>query len=354
MNSRKGIPRAAAGRVVPVVIVALLVAVGMSVTAVAAATASRSGKAMSKKQPCQISSRTGQRTIPLVDQGQSRPFLLRVPQGYDGRHYDGRHRVRLVLNLHLSGFNGAQQMAISQMGPVADRRGFAVAAPDGAVALGGSGYTWNIPGVPSPSFRPPVPAGTPNDEQYLMHVIRAAKRSLCINDKRIYVAGYSAGAQMASKMACDHAGKIAAIAPVSGLRAGVPKQTSSGGWQPDGKTCRPDQPVPILAFHGTADPLVPYAGDDDPGWGYGAETALARWAKINRCRRGRRSAAVTESVSVISYSKCEAHGAVRLYREDGAGHTWPGSTFPAIGPIDQTVNASALILRFFAEHPLRN
>jgi polyhydroxybutyrate depolymerase len=247
--------------------------------AYAVAMSSSSAAARSKKQPCQISSRTGQRTIPLVDQGQSRPFLLRVPQGYDGRHYDGRHRVRLVLNLHPSGFNGAQQMAISEMGPVADRRGFAVAAPDGAVALGGSGYTWNIPG-PSPSFRPPVPAGTPNDEQYLLHVIRAAKRSLCINDKRIYVAGYSGGAQMASKMACDHAGKIAAIAPVSGLRAGVPKQTSSGGWQPDGRTCRPDRPVPILAFHGTADPLARYAGDDDPGWGYGPRP---------RSRDGRRS-----------------------------------------------------------------
>lgn len=295
--------------------------------------------------PCGISSPIGERTIPLVDQGQSRPFPLFVPQGYDGRH-----RVPLILNLHLRLFNGATQMRITQMGPAADQRGFAVAAPTGAVVLGPESYTWNTPGVsPAPGIT--IPAGTPDDEQYLLHVIRAAKHSLCIDKKRIYLAGYSAGAWLASTLACDHPKKIAGVAAVAGLRAGLPEQTPSGGWRPDRKTCRPEQPVPTLAFHGTADQLTPYGGEvTDPNWRYGVERALGRWAKINRCQRGPRTKATTASVTLISYRDCEAHASVSLYREEAAGHTWPGSTFPPLGPIDQTIDATALMLRFFADH----
>jgi polyhydroxybutyrate depolymerase len=236
-------------------------------------------------------------------------------------------------------------MDMSQMGPAADRRGVAVAAPNGAVIFGANSHQWHVPGGL------PVPPGTPDDEQYLLRVIKTVKDTLCIDGKRVYLTGYSGGARMASQFACDHAREVAGIAPVSGLRAGFAEPAPSGGFQPDPKTCRPDEVVPVLAFHGTEDPLNPYAANDDPIWGYSVETALARWAKINRCQRGPRTRIISVSVEKLAYRDCRAHGKVALYRANGAGHTWPGSTFPAVGPIDQTINATELMLDFFAKHP---
>ena len=55
---------------------------------------------------------------------------------------------------------------------------------------------------------------------------------------------------MASALACSDANRIAAVATVAGIEA-----TSS---------CHPSRRVPVIAFHGTADPFVPYKGGIGP------------------------------------------------------------------------------------------
>ncbi len=294
--------------------------------------------------PCSISSPSGERTVPLSDQGQDRPFLLHVPAGYDGHE-----RLPLVLNLHPTGGDGSGQMETSEFAEAADAKNVAVAAPNGAVDYG-NGHAWNVPGVPLVGGDP-VPAGTPDDERYLLRVIRKAKQTLCIAPKRVFFTGYSGGARMTSQMACDHADVIAAIAPVAGLRSGVPKQGSSGAWQPDRSTCKPTQPVPLVTFHGTADTTNPYEGNDDPRWGYSVERALARWARIDRCRKGPKTEAATPTVDLIEYSDCRNKASVQLFRAEGAGHTWPGST-QAPGQTDQTMSATNRMISFFKKHPL--
>ena len=57
--------------------------------------------------------------------------------------------------------------------------------------------------------------------------------TLCIDTERIYVAGFSNGAMMASVLACELSERIAAIAPVAGLR------------DPEG--CATTRPVPVIA-----------------------------------------------------------------------------------------------------------
>jgi polyhydroxybutyrate depolymerase len=312
----------------------------VAASALLAASAASASPALAAggKKSCSISSPTGLRTIPLSDQGRDRPFLLFVPRGYDG------HRaLPLVLNLHGSGSNGAAQMEISQMAAEADRRGVAVAAPNGAVVQGTDSYAWNVPGVPLISGSP-IPPGTPSDETYLLHVVAAAKKSMCIDSKRVSIAGYSGGARMASQMACDYSKKVASISPVAGLRAGVPMETSPDVWAPDLSTCRPAEPVAVQTFHGTADGTNPYLGNDDARWGYSVDAALARWGKLDRCKRKRTSQA-TPTVTRIAYDRCAGGATVTLNREEGAGHTWPGSSFPN-GPIDTSLNATQMIVKF--------
>jgi polyhydroxybutyrate depolymerase len=154
-------------------------------------------------------------------------------------------------------------------------------------------------------------------------------------------------------MACDHSAKIAAIAPVAGLRAGVPKEVSAGVWQPDPKTCQPRNPVPVRTFHGTADGTNPFAGNDDPRWGYSVPIALRRWARIDHCTKGPATSKITATVNLVLYSKCRAGVTVGLYREEGANHTWPGDASTPVG-VDRSINATALIWRFFKGQSLAN
>lgn len=68
----------------------------------------------------------------------------------------------------------------------------------------------------------------------------------CVDENRVYVTGDSNGAFMASAVACRYSSRVAAVAPVAGIQAVSP--------------CRTTRPVPVVAFHGTADPLVHYNG----------------------------------------------------------------------------------------------
>ena len=110
--------------------------------------------------------------------------------------------------------------------------------------------------------------------------------------------------------------------------------------------------MPVQTFHGTADPVNRYSGNDDPRWGYGVEVALKRWSRLNHCRQGSTTVAATATVDLISYSKCRHGAKAVLYRQVGAGHAWPGSDGPAIGAIDQSIDASRLMWSFFARHSL--
>ena len=290
---------------------------------------------------CHLPSPTGERTIALTDQGINRPFLLYVPIGHRPRK-----PLPLLLDLHPSASSGPTQLGVGDMEAAADRRGYVVAALNGAVPYPGGGYAWNVPGVPLVGGST-VPAGTPSDESYLLRVIRATKRAVCIDPDRVYATGYSGGARMASAMACDHADEIAAIAPVAGLRAGVPVESADGVWSPDRSSCRPSRPVPVLAFHGTTDEVNPYAGNDDPRWAYGVERALAAWARYDRCKRGPSTRAATATESLISYRHCRDGATVGLYRATGTGHTWPGNDQPELGPTDMSISATEVMLSFF-------
>jgi polyhydroxybutyrate depolymerase len=277
-------------------------------------------------------------TTIVVPRDQDRAFSLYLPTGYLG------HRpLPLVLNLHGSGGVGEGQMRYSQIAPVADRHRFAVAAPNGAIPFRG-GYAWNVPGVPLLNGSP-VPPATPSDERYLLDVIATVKRTVCTNPRRVFLTGYSGGARMTSQMACDFSGRIAAIAPVAGLRAGVPRKASSGAWDPAPESCSPKRPVPVLAFHGTADRTNPYAGSNDARWGYGIDAALARWAALDGCAQGPGTSSVTENVDRVSYGRCRKGAAVALYRQRGGEHVWPTTA-------SRGVDANELIWDFFAAHPL--
>jgi polyhydroxybutyrate depolymerase len=124
--------------------------------------------------------------------------------------------------------------------------------------------------------------------------------------------------------------------------------------------CTDTRPVPMIAFHGTADRFAPYHGGtswvipegsrlpDIPTW-------TANWARRNRCDAKAAESRVAPDVSRREYTGCAGDATVALYTIHQGGHTWPGG-----GPLPEWfagrtstgINASRQAWAFFQAHPL--
>ena len=279
----------------------------------------------------------GRTTLTITSGGLQRTAIVYLPP-----RARTNKALPAVFDLHGSASSPAEELLRSGLETTADRYGFMVVAPQGALPVG-SGYAWNVPYVTT------VP-GAPDDEAFLNDLIDTLVGTGCVDARRIYGAGYSGGGRMISQFACDHPESFAAIALVAGLRAGAPLATADG-YVPNPATCAPAARVPVLAFAGTADPVNPFAGGGAAYWGYSVPAALERWAELNRCRRGPLTRPLTEHVSVVSYAACHQHADTQLYVVAGGGHTWPGAdpaAFPpALGVVTQEISASEIMWDFF-------
>jgi polyhydroxybutyrate depolymerase len=133
-----------------------------------------------------------------------------------------------------------------------------------------------------------------------------------------------------SLLACRLNTRIAAIAPMAGLR-----------WP---GFCR-GRPVPVLTFHGLADGQNPYAGQ---AAGRGAEwlesvpDALAGWARHNGCGLDVIVDDPPGPLSTMRYEGCDNDADVRLIRIDGLGHSWAREDIDATGVMWQFFRGHAL------------
>ena len=199
-----------------------------------------------------------------------------------------------------------------------------------------------------------APVADNYDVAFISELLDHLESTLCIDQARVFSTGISNGAQMSSLLGCRLAGRIAAIAPVEGEEYLAPC---------DGK------PEPILAFHGTADPILPYEGGGlnatnianiDYWKGeapaglpapLGIDASMALWAKHNGCNATPTEVRVAFDVRKRTWSKCKA--ATVLYIVEGGGHGWPGKPVPAFekafGHTTTSIDATALEFKFFFE-----
>lgn len=345
---RQGFARGAAG--------AIAAALGLVVALPAAA----SGEGSSGS--CRRPMAPGLYAIDVVQDGIHRPFQLYVPASYTGKP------IPLFFWLHGSGTTGEQAMATAdpQGRPIfrdhADQAGYAVATPSGAIpfnpAPGISGFAWNIPGVPLVGTTIYPPATTPDDVAYIGLAIDAVAQTICLDERRVYAGGASGGGRMASQLACDLADRIAAIAPVMGLRA--PRSSDTPGRTVE---CQPARPVPVVTIHGRLDPVNVYADDDPrlvPGssWTYGLPEALERWALLNDCRLDEPlRKPFTAHVDRVSFRGCRSGAKVELYDVFDGGHTVPGTAVvpflvPLIGPTNQEIHTPEALWSFVSRYRL--
>ncbi|MGO8873724.1 MAG: alpha/beta hydrolase family esterase [Acidimicrobiales bacterium] len=269
--------------------------------------------------------------------GKQRTVIVHVPTGYRPSA-----PVPLVLNMHGSQSTAAQQEALTGMDATADADRFIVAYPQADIPAG-AGYEWNVPGQPLFGGAP-VPADAPDDVSFLEQLVTSLGQTYCIDQNRIDATGFSGGARMASQLGCDASTTFAAVAPVSGLRLPSP--------------CPSTRPVPVISFHGTADPVDPYLGDGQKCWTYSVPVAAQRWAAHNGCSANPARSQPEAEVTLTAYSGCSGGADVELYSIVGEGHEWPGGpTLPRtvtrlLGPQTDAISANSVMWAFFTDHPL--
>jgi polyhydroxybutyrate depolymerase len=240
-----------------------------------------------------------------------RRFLVYLPPTAERRS-----ALPLVFNLHGSGGTPEGQLATSQLTSLADRELFAIVAPASV------GERWNVP--PDPN--------KPDDVRFIGDTLDAVAQLLCVEPRQVFATGFSGGGRMSSQLACDLSTRIAAIAAVGGVRFPGP--------------CAEARSMPVVAFHGTADSVNPYAGGGQPYWGTSVESALQGWGTHNGCGP-RRDSRVAPGVDQLAYGG-GACADVVLYRIEGFEHAWPGVIYPE----REEGTANELIWSFFQSHPL--
>ena len=272
-----------------------------------------------------------------------REYRLHVPPSYNG--FD---RVPLILNFHGRGSNSLQQELYSAFSTRADAPdgGFIVAYPQGLTVPLGSTYfnAWQL--------------GSPfaDDVAFVDTLLDALELSLCIDANRIFSTGMSNGGMMSVRLACSLSDRVAAIAPVTG--AYYPPMALNLN---SGETCPDTRSVPVMAFHGTADAVVPFNGGLSGGVDYRLplenttpdDDVLQSWAGHDGCTSARQESVVSGEVRLVTYNACLDGAIAQLYIVDGGGHTWPGAIdIPGLGYTTHDISATDLIWEFFQDHPL--
>jgi polyhydroxybutyrate depolymerase len=262
----------------------------------------------------------GENSRSIMSGNQTRQYLLYIPAGYDGKT-----SLPLVLLFHGTGGSPKGVMELTDLSKVAEKKKFIIAAPKGIFPLSGRD-SWNFN----------LEAGGVNDVEFVKDLIREISAKVAIDKKRIYSTGFSDGARMSSRLACEIPNAIAAIGAVAGLQF------------PHG--CAKIRPVPVIVFHGTADSAINVA-----------EALVPGWVEHNGCNKTPTTRKISEDVTQISYGGCQGNAEVIFYHINKGGHVWPDSPIAdrlekmgiwKAGETNKDINATNLIWNFFETHPM--
>ena len=228
----------------------------------------------------------------------------------------------LVVDFHGLEEGATIHSATSRFGVLGNTDGFIAVFPNGT----GSPLQWNTT----------AQTGNP-DLDFVTAMLNQLEATQCIDTSRVYASGFSDGSFMVSLLACTMSNRFAAIAAVSGLQLDRP--------------CHTTRRVPILTFHGTADPILYFNGGIGTGTlgkilgkptsgssttsttlpkanlhGAGYPATVQAWALKDGCSPRSTDTRLSSQIILRRYA-CPAGTDVEFYIILGGGHAWPGSAF---------------------------
>lgn len=236
-------------------------------------------------------------------------------------------KTALLFVLHGSGGCGRMIERRTGFDALAERAGVVMVYPDGIDAVWNDGWR---------------PDSTVDDVAFLSALADALMAEFRIDPAHVYASGFSNGAGMVHRLACE-SDRFAAVAAVGGYMPWSVAQRCSSG-----------RPVSVLDIHGTDDPVVAY--DDQ------LTRIVQHWVMRDGCTEPPDRARLPDrdpedgtQVRIDEHARCRDGARVVLYSIEGGGHTWPGEAPDAwrrAGHVSRDIDASTLILEFLLKTPL--
>jgi polyhydroxybutyrate depolymerase len=185
------------------------------------------------------------------------------------------------------------------------------------------------------------------DVIFISELIDRLETSYNIDQTRISANGMSNGGGMAFVLSCTLSDRVAAVSLVS------------AGLDPGWSWCTDHRPVPVIAFHGTADPVCLFDGGYSklaggtfpsiPGF-------MTNWSRRNGCAPHPIESTVAADGTSFEYTNCPDNADVVLYAIKGEGHQWPGGKRVAaewmLGSYSRSIDTTRQMWALFREHQL--
>lgn len=285
-----------------------------------------------------------------TNQAGTRSYKMYVPSRYQGQ------ALPLVVMLHGCKQNPDDFAAGTCMNSVAEESQRFVVYPAQAAAANQSNC-WNW-------FKPTDQKRGRGEPSLIAGITRQIIGTYCVDTRRVYTAGLSAGGAMAAVMGVTYPDLYAAIGVHSGLPYAAAYDLPSAfaamshGARAPGRRQHGDSPaaipcarvVPAIVFHGDHDTKVhPRNGDQ----------VIAQWTAIHG------AGATTLQVIVQHgqvpdghaytrevYQDANGRSILEQWRVHGAGHAWSGGSCSGSYTDPRGPDATREMMRFFHQHPL--
>ena len=277
----------------------------------------------------------------------TRTYKLYVPRDHDSR------RVPLLVMLHGCKQDPDDFAAGTRMNELADRDGFLVVYPAQLAAANGA-KCWNW-------FRERDQMRDRGEPSLIAGIAREVAAAYGIDERRIFVAGLSAGAAMAVILGATYPDLFAAVGVHSGLPYGAAHNVSSAfaamqgrstaafgkaslGRRP-GRPTAPTRSIPTIVFHGDNDTTV-NAINGSRIIEQAVSLAAGHWGAPKKTVQ-ERTAANGREYTTTTYRGFRRIPIIEHWLLHGAGHAWSGGSSAGSYTDETGPDASAEMVRFF-------
>ena len=251
--------------------------------------------------------------------GISRDYWVYVPPSYNASN-----PASLVVTLHGMGDNDTNFRAVG-FNLIADTANFLVLVPNAVpfnstnllvqAVIGGS-RTWNSgAGVNIPLVGDVFPNSEINDVGFINAMVDATLNEYTVNQKRVYICGFSKGGFMTQRMALESNSRFAAFA------------TAAGTFGSSITNPNPGRGIPLAHFNGTTDEKVNWQANN-PLFQMTVDSMINFWVDHNNCDITPVHTLLPDTqndgftVEHDVYGNGDDGSVLEVFKVNGAGHIW--------------------------------